>query len=38
MIQLSSINDDSSLCYYVMVTYQILKIFNFDDFSSDIDF
>ena len=32
MIQLSSKNDDSSLCYDVIVTHQ-----KFGDFSSDID-
>ena len=38
MIQLSSKNDESSLCYYVIIMQQKLKIDKFDDFSSDIDF
>ena len=33
MIQLSSKNDDSSLCYDVIITHQ-----NFGDFSCDIDY
>ena len=38
MIQLSSKNDESSLCYDVIITHQNLKIDKFGDFSSDIDF
>ena len=39
MMQLSSKNDDSSLCYDVIITHQkILKIDKFGVFSSDIDF
>ena len=38
MMQLSSKNDDSSLCYDVFITQQNFKIDNFGDFSSDIDF
>ena len=38
MMQLSPKNDDSSLCYDVIITHQILKIDKFGDFSSDIDF
>ena len=38
MMQLSSKNDDSSLCYDVIITHQILKIDKFGDFSSDIAF
>ena len=39
MMQLSSKNDDSSLCYDVIITHQkISKIDKFGDFSSDIDF
>ena len=37
MIQLSSKNDDSSLCYDVIVT-QFLKMDKFGDFSCDIDY
>ena len=37
-MQLSSKNDDSSLCYDVIITHQILKIDKFCDFSSDIDY
>ena len=36
MIQLSSKNEDSPLCYKVIITHQ--KIDKLDDFSSDIDF
>ena len=38
MMQLSPKSDDSSLCYDVIITHQILKIDKFGDFSSDIDF
>ena len=38
MMQLSSKNDDSSLCYDVIITHQIIKIDKFGHFSSDIDF
>ena len=38
MIQLSPKNDESSLCYDVIITHQNLKIDKFGDFSSDIDF
>ena len=39
MIQLSSKNDHSSLCYDVIITHQKkLKIDKFGDFSSDIDY
>ena len=38
MMQLSLKNNDSSLCYDVMITHQILKIDNFGDFSCDIDY
>ena len=38
MIQLSSKNDDSSLCYDVIITHQILKIDKFGVFPSDNDF
>ena len=38
MMQLSSNNDDSSLCYDVINTHQILKFDKFGDFSSDIDY
>ena len=38
MMQLSSKNNDSSLCYDVIIAHQILKIDKFGDFSSDIDF
>ena len=38
MMQLTPKNDDSSLCYDVIITHQILKIDKFGDFSSDIDF
>ena len=38
MMQLSSKNDDSSLCYDVIITHQKnFKIDKFGDFSSDID-
>ena len=38
MMQLSSKNDDSSLCYDVIITHQIFKNSQFGDFSSEIDF
>ena len=38
MMQLSSKNDNSSLCYDVIITHQNFKIDKFGDFSSDIDF
>ena len=38
MAQLSSKNDDSSPCYDVIITHQILKIDKFGDFSCDIDY
>ena len=38
MIQLSSKNDNSSLCYNVIITHQNFIIDKFGDFSSDIDF
>ena len=38
MMQLSSKNDDSSLCYDVIITHQKFKIDKFGDFSSDIDY
>ena len=38
MMQLSSKNDDSSLCYDVVITHQNFKIEKFGDFSSAIDF
>ena len=38
MMQLSSKNDDSSLCYDVIITHQNFKIDKFGDFSSFIDF
>ena len=37
MMQLSSKNDDSSLCYDVIIMHQILKIDKFGDFSRVID-
>ena len=37
MIQLSSKNNCSSLCYDVIITHQILKIHKFGDFSWDIN-
>ena len=36
MMQLSSKNDDSSLCYDVIITHQ--KIDQFGDFSCDVDY
>ena len=36
MMHLSLKNDDSSLCYDVIITHQNWKIDKFDDFSSDI--
>ena len=38
MMQSSSKNDDSALCYDVIINHHILKIDKFGDFSSDIDF
>ena len=38
MMQLLSKNDDSSLCYDVIITHQKFKIDKFGDFSSDIDY
>ena len=38
MLQLSSKNDHSSLCYDVIITHQKYKIDKFGDFSSEIDF
>ena len=38
MMQLSSKNDDSSLCYDVIITHQNFKKDKFGDFMSDIDF
>ena len=38
MMQLSSKNDDSSLCYDVIITIKFLKIDKFGDFSCDIDY
>ena len=38
MMQLSSKNDDSSLCYDVIITHQKSKIDKFGDFSCDIDY
>ena len=38
MIQLSSKNDDSSLCYDVIITHQNFEIDKFGDFSCDIDY
>ena len=38
MMQLSSKNDDSSLCYDVTITLQNFKIDKFGDFSCDIDY
>ena len=38
MMQPSSKNDGSSLCYDVIITHQNFKIDKFGDFSSDIDF
>ena len=38
MVPLSSGNDDSSLCYDVIITHQNLKIDKFGDLSCDIDF
>ena len=38
MMQLSSKNDDSSLCYDAIIIIKILKIDKFGVFSSDIDF
>ena len=38
MMQLSSKNDDSSLCHDVIITHQNFKIDNFADFSWYIDY
>ena len=38
MMQLSSKNDDSSLCYDVIITHQNFKFYKFGDFSCDIDY
>ena len=38
MMRLSSKNDDSSLCYDVIITHQNFKIDKFGDFLSDFDF
>ena len=38
MIQLSSKYDDSSLCYYLIITHQNFKIDKFGDFSCYIDY
>ena len=38
MIQLSSKNFDSSLCYDFIISHQILKIDKFGDFSCDFDY
>ena len=38
MMRLSSKNNDSSLCYDVIITHQNFKIDKFGDFSSDFDF
>ena len=38
MMQLSSNNDDSSLCYDVTITRQNFKFLKFGDFSCDIDY
>ena len=38
MMRLSSKDDDSSLCYDVIITHQNFKIDKFCDFSSDFDF
>ena len=37
-MQLSLKNDDSSLCYDVIITHQKFTIDKFGDFSSDIDY
>ena len=37
-MQQSSKNDDSSLCYDVIITIKNFKIDKFGDFSSEIDF
>ena len=37
MMELSSKNDDSSLCYDIIITHQNCKIDKFCDFSSEID-
>ena len=34
----TKVNDDSSLCYDVIIMHQKLKFNKFNDFSSDIDF
>ena len=38
MLQLSSKNDDSSLCYAVITRIKNFKIDKFGDFTCDIDF
>ena len=38
MMQLSSKNNDSSLCYDVIITHQNLKFDTFGDFSCGIDY
>ena len=38
MMQLSSKNDDSSLCYDVIITHTFLKIDKFGDFSCDFNY
>ena len=38
MMQLSLKNDDSFLCYDVIITHQNFKINKFGDFSCDIDY
>ena len=38
MMRLTSKNDDSSLCYDVIITHQKFKIDKFSYFSSEIDF
>ena len=38
MMRLSSKNDDSSLCYDVIITHKNFKIDKFGDCSSDFDF
>ena len=38
MMQLSSKNDDSSLCYDLIITHQNFEIEKFGDLSCDIDY
>ena len=38
MMQLSSKNEDSSLCQAIIITHQNFKIDKFVDFSCDIDY